>query len=106
MKKIISVILITFTLLSVLPAADGTTEHSVIPAAGDTFGYLIKPYQPLTARALGMGSAGVALPGRSDTFYINPAALASNFLYQPSSACFQQTPDFRSIPSGDDVPPL
>ena len=37
MKKIISVILITFTLLSVLPAADGTTEHSVIPAAGDTF---------------------------------------------------------------------
>ena len=80
MKKIISVILITFTLLSVLPAADGTTEHSVIPAVGDTFGYLIKPYQPLTARALGMGSAGVALPGRSDTFYINPAALASNRL--------------------------
>ena len=71
MKKIISVILIAFTLLSVLPAADGTTEHSVIPAAGDTFGYLIKPYQPLTARALGMGSAGVALPGRSDTFYIS-----------------------------------
>ena len=80
MKKIISAILIAFTLLSVLPAADGTTEHSVIPAAGDTFGYLIKPYQPLTARALGMGSAGVALPGRSDTFYINPAALASNRL--------------------------
>lgn len=47
------------------------------PSADNTYAAMVEPFQPLTARALGMGSAGVAVTGRSDTFYINPASLAS-----------------------------
>ena len=31
---------------------------------------------PLTARAKGMGGAGIALPGRADSFFMNPAGFA------------------------------
>ena len=93
MKKILAFLMVLFIALS-FAAADETmpddpvvpvdppVEEPVdisgfIPADGNKFGALITPYQPLTARVRGMGTTGVAVTGRSDSFYVNPAALAS-----------------------------
>ncbi len=74
MKKV-SLILLTLCLaVSALTAVD---VSAVTPADNNAFASLITPYQPLTARVRGMGTTGVAVTGRSDTFYVNPAALAS-----------------------------
>ncbi len=89
MKRIIGVLLAFFIVLSVLPAAEsdvspdmppqtgGFDINTDTPSTGNAFQSLLTPYQPLTARVRGMGTTGVAVTGRSDTFYVNPAALAS-----------------------------
>ena len=70
MKKIALVILIAvFSIVSVF----------AVPAEllSPTYSAVAKPYTPMSARMLGMGSAGIAIPGRSDAFFINPAALGA-----------------------------
>lgn len=42
---------------------------------GDEYAAIAEPYAPMSARMLGMGSAGIAVPGRSDAFFVNPAVL-------------------------------
>ena len=88
MKKILALLIVLFLTLS-FAAAEETVPVDppvvdepaappfTVPADGNEFGALLTPYQPLTARVRGMGSTGVAVTGRSDTFYVNPAALAS-----------------------------
>ena len=91
MKKILLALLILIFSLSFISADDTVPPEEPpivepdpvdlrIPADGNAFGSLLKPYQPLTARVRGMGTTGVAVTGRSDTFYVNPAALASKRL--------------------------
>ncbi len=74
MKKIALILLTLVMAVSALAAVDLNT---ITPNADNAFASLITPYQPLTARVRGMGTTGVAVTGRSDTFYVNPAALAS-----------------------------
>ena len=79
MKKIFAVAALILVSGAMLFAADpeGSTVQPIIPSADGTYSAMVEPFQPLTARALAMGGAGVAVTGRSDTFYINPASLAS-----------------------------
>ena len=74
MRRLLAVLLALIAMLSALPAVE---LDQVIPSEANAFSLVIDPYQPLTARARGMGTTGVAVTGRSDTFYVNPAALAS-----------------------------
>ena len=76
MKRVIAILLAVFIAISMLPAEpfDITADT---PSSDNAFASLLTPYQPLTARVRGMGTTGVAVTGRSDTFYMNPAALAS-----------------------------
>ena len=75
MRKTIAVILALFMALATLSAAFDISADT--PSESNAFASLLTPYQPLTARVRGMGTTGVAVTGRSDTFYVNPAALAS-----------------------------
>ncbi len=70
MRKIAAVLLLlSVTVFSVFPA--------VVPSAGNSYAGLLEPYRPITARALGMGTTGIAATGRSDSFFINPASLGA-----------------------------
>lgn len=83
MKKIALVILIAvFSIVSVF----------AVPAEllSPTYSAVAKPYTPMSARMLGMGSAGIAIPGRSDAFFINPAALGAGH-FELSLPYFQMT---------------
>ena len=66
--------------LLVIAAASLSAAEALVPAEDNAYSAMIEPFQPLTARALGMGGAGVAVTGSADTFFINPAALASRRL--------------------------
>lgn len=84
MKKIALVILIAvFSIGSVFAV---TTQDLL----GPTYSAIAKPYTPMSARMLGMGSAGIAIPGRSDAFFINPAALGAGH-FELSLPYFQMT---------------
>ena len=69
--------ILVIALLALISISSVFAVNLAIPSADNTYAAMVEPFQPLTARALGMGSAGVAVTGRSDTFYINPASLAS-----------------------------
>ena len=72
MKKIALILLVVvFSIGSVF--ADVTVGDLLSP----TYSAIAEPYAPMSARMLGMGSAGIAIPGRSDAFFINPAALGA-----------------------------
>ena len=79
MKKIFAVAALILVSGAMLFAAgpEGSAVQPIIPSSDGTYSAMVDPFQPLTARALAMGGAGVAVTGRSDTFYINPASLAS-----------------------------
>ncbi len=66
--------------LLVIAAASLSAAEALVPAEDNAYSAMIEPFQPMTARALGMGGAGVAVTGSADTFFINPAALASRRL--------------------------
>ncbi len=74
MKKILAAVLVIIISCSMLAAVPDT---SVADAIGPVYSAVAKPYAPMSARMLGMGSAGIAVPGRSDAFFINPAALGA-----------------------------
>ena len=69
--------ILVIALLALISISSVFAVNLAKPSADNTYAAMVEPFQPLTARALGMGSAGVAVTGRSDTFYINPASLAS-----------------------------
>ena len=84
MKKIALIIIIAiFSIGSVFAV---TTQDLL----GPTYSAIAKPYTPMSARMLGMGSAGIAIPGRSDAFFINPAALGAGH-FELSLPYFQMT---------------
>ena len=84
MKKIaLIIILAIFSIGSVFAV---TTQDLL----GPTYSAIAKPYTPMSARMLGMGSAGIAIPGRSDAFFINPAALGAGH-FELSLPYFQMT---------------
>ena len=71
MKKIALILLVAlFSIGSVFAV-------SVSDLLSPTYSAIAEPYAPMSARMLGMGSAGIAIPGRSDAFFINPAALGA-----------------------------
>ena len=70
MKKIIVSILLLVTVVCGAFAADNPYN-----ATNPVYGAMADPYMPMSARMLGMGSAGLAAPSRSDAFLINPAVL-------------------------------
>ena len=72
MKKIIVSILLLVTVVCGAFAADGIDPN---PVTNSVYGAMADPYMPMSARMLGMGSAGLAAPSRSDAFLINPAVL-------------------------------
>ena len=72
MKKIIIAFLAMLLLTGSLFSSEGFDRFD---AVGPTYSAVAAPYAPMSARMLGMGSAGIAVPGRSDAFFINPAAL-------------------------------
>ena len=74
MKKIALIILVAVFSVCSLFASDG---FSIRDALGAEYSAVAEPYAPMSARMLGMGSAGIAIPGRSDAFFINPAALGA-----------------------------
>ena len=74
MKKIIVSILLLVTVVCGAFAADGIDPN---PVTNSVYGAMADPYMPMSARMLGMGSAGLAAPSRSDAFLINPAVQAA-----------------------------
>ena len=69
MKKIIVSILLLVTVVC------GAFAEENYNATNPVYGAMADPYMPMSARMLGMGSAGLAAPSRSDAFLINPAVL-------------------------------
>ena len=76
LRKIISVFLILLFTTSVVFAADTIS----VPTHDNSFSAILDNSYPHSARSLGMGSAGIAVGGRSDSFYMNPALLARRTL--------------------------
>ena len=72
MKKISLIILVIMICAGSVFATIGKYD-----AVSSTYSAVAEPYVPMSARMLGMGSAGLAIPGRSDAFFINPAALGA-----------------------------
>lgn len=77
MKRILVVALTVFVLASSVFAAD---VSELDPSINTSLSALTDSSYPHSARSLGMGSAGVAVGGRSDSFYMNPALLARRTL--------------------------
>jgi hypothetical protein len=48
-----------------------------VDASDATYEALGVGFSPISVRAMGMGGAGIAVAGRSDSFFLNPAALAA-----------------------------
>ena len=69
MRKIALTFLLALAVISSVFASDYN------PSTNSVYSALMEPYAPMSARMLGMGSAGLAVPGRSDAFFINPAVL-------------------------------
>ncbi len=73
MKKIIIALLALLICCSVVFAADSEKEPAIdYTGTIDNFSF-----QPTFSRYSAMGQSGLAAPGRIDSFYTNPAALAS-----------------------------
>lgn len=77
MKKIL---VLLFTLLILASSAFSTIIEDLTPASDNGLSALLEDSYPHSARSLGMGSAGIAVGGRSDSFYMNPALLARRTL--------------------------
>ena len=77
MKRILVVALTVFVLASSVFAAE---VSELDPSINTSLSALTDSSYPHSARSLGMGSAGVAVGGRSDSFYMNPALLARRTL--------------------------
>ncbi len=71
MKKILLTIILSLLILS------NAAAISVTDAVSSTYAAVAEPYAPKSAMMLGMGSAGIAIPRRSDAFFVNPAALGA-----------------------------
>ena len=81
MKKLINLCLILLVAASSLFAvSDEQTIDKMNPSINTSLAALVDSPYPHSARSLGMGSAGVAVGGRSDSFYMNPALLARRTL--------------------------
>lgn len=74
-------ILVALMIFSVMTASlFAVTPTPVGPGVNDPDNYYSavgSAFSPVSSRAMGMGSAGIAVAGRSDSFFMNPAALAS-----------------------------
>ena len=78
MKKIL-LILVSILLLtgSFVFAED---QYGLTPTLDNGYAALLDGSYPKSARSLGMGGSGIAVGGRSDSFYMNPALLAKKTL--------------------------
>ena len=77
MKKLVAVLLVLISVFSVIFAA---TTDELLPTRDNSFAAILDNSYLHSARSLGMGSAGIAVGGRSDSFYMNPALLARRTL--------------------------
>ena len=72
MRKLIILVLIALASVSLLNAAE-----VIDPSKNSAYAKLLDPIAPINTRMMGMGGAGLALAKASDSFFVNPAALAS-----------------------------
>ena len=77
MKRLIALLLIVFVSLTVLLSADPAVVDPVSPSSNSAYSKLLLPVAPVNTRMMGMGGAGLALAKAGDSFFVNPAALAS-----------------------------
>ena len=77
MKKLLVIALTVFVLSSSVFAVE---VSDINPKIETSLSAITDGSYPHSARSLGMGSAGVAVGGRSDSFYMNPALLARRTL--------------------------
>ena len=82
MKKILSILLILILATTSLLAVEGAEDEpqDLNPITNSSLSALIDGSYPHSAKSLGMGNAGIAVGGRSDSFYMNPALLARRTL--------------------------
>ena len=82
MKKILSILLILILATTSLLAVEGAEDEpqDLNPITNPSLSALIDGSYPHSAKSLGMGNAGIAVGGRSDSFYMNPALLARRTL--------------------------
>ena len=102
MKKSIIVFLIALLVMPMVFAAD-----ELNPADNYKLEAVTRYDMPLTPRAKAMGGAGIALPGRADSFFMNPAGLAKRgtvllpsvdvSIYHPYDMLKSDLPDNPSI---------
>ncbi len=75
MKKILVALMIfsvmTASLFATTPVGPG------VDGSADYYSAVGSAFSPISTRSMGMGGAGIAIAGRSDSFFMNPAALAS-----------------------------
>lgn len=74
MKKTLIILLVVSISIGSLFAA----EHAapIDPTQNEMYSAVLASFRPTSTRALGMGDAALAVSGRSDSFFYNPAALA------------------------------
>ena len=80
MKKLFAILLVLISVFSVCFAATDADADKLLPSGNKYVDALLDNSYPHSARSLGMGSAGIAVGGRSDSFYMNPALLARRTL--------------------------
>ena len=73
MKKFFTICLIA---LLIIPMAFAAKPKEVNPAMDKKLAAVTDYNMPLTPRAKAMGGAGLAMPGRADAFFMNPAGFA------------------------------
>ena len=73
MKRTIAICLIA---LLIVPMAFAAKPNELDPSKDSKLAVLSRYEMPLTPRAKAMGGAGIAMPGRADSFFMNPAGFA------------------------------
>lgn len=76
MKRFIISVLLVALIVPMMVFAVEVDVDELNPAKNIVLSTVGDYNMPLTARAKGMGGAGIALPGRADSFFMNPAGFA------------------------------
>lgn len=77
MKKILVAILVFSVVCASVFAVAPTPVGPGVGDSDEYYGVVGNEFSPMSVRGMGMGNAGIAVAGRSDSFFMNPAALAS-----------------------------